>query len=62
MLGRIGQRQQLLKRGYEIVGNSAADAAVGEFNDAILAAVGGAARLENFAVDADITELVNDDG
>ena len=62
VLGRIGEAEQALERGDEVVGDGAADAAVGEFDDAILGAGLDAAALEDFAVDADVAELVDDDG
>src|SRR5262249_62138170 len=48
--------------GYEVVGNRAAEAAVGQFDDVLLRTGLVAATLENFAVDADVAELVHDHG
>ena len=62
MLGRLGEPEQALQRGNEIVGDGAADAAVGQLDDAVLAAGLDAAALEDLAVDADVAELVDDDG
>ena len=55
-------RQDGVERRHEFVGDGAAQAAVGQFDDVLLGAGGVAAAFENFAVDADIAELVDDDG
>src|SRR5262249_48662775 len=55
-------RQDRVQRGYEVVGNRAAEAAVGQFDDVLLRTGLVAATLENFAVDADVAELVHDHG
>ena len=55
-------RQNGIERRHEFVGHRAAQAAVGQFDDVFLGAGGVAAAFENFAVDADIAELVDDDG
>ncbi len=47
-------------RGQEIIGNRAADAAIGEFDDVVLAAGLVAAALEDVAIDAEVAELVDD--
>ncbi len=60
VLGRIFERQQALQGRHEIVRHGAADATVGQLDDAILAACLDAAALEDLAVDADIAELVDD--
>ncbi len=57
----VGALQQLLDRGQEIVRHRAADAAVGEFDDVVLAAGLDAAGFEDLAVDADVAELVDDE-
>src|SRR5262249_38100437 len=44
------------------VGDRAAEAAVGQFDDVLLRTGLVAATLENFAVDADVAELVHDHG
>ena len=62
MLRRVGQAEQAFERGDEVIGDGAADAAVGKLDDAILGAGFDAAALEDFAVDADVAELVDDDG
>ncbi len=59
--GRLA-RQDLVERGHELVGDGAAEAAIGELDDVLLRAGGVAAAFENLAVDADIAELVHDDG
>ncbi len=51
-----------VERRHEFVGDRAAQAAVGEFDDVLLRAGGVAAAFEDFAVDADVAELVDDDG
>ncbi len=55
-------RQDLVERRHEIVGDGAADAAIGQFDDVFLRAGVDAAALQDLAVDADIAELVDDDG
>ncbi len=46
----------------EFIGDGTTEATVGEFDDVLLGAGGIAATFENVAVDADIAELVDDDG
>ena len=55
-------RQNGVERRHELVGDGAAQAAIGEFDDVLLRAGVIAAAFENFAVDADVAELVDDDG
>ena len=55
-------RQDLVERRHEIVGDGAADAAIGEFDDVFLRTSVDAAAFQDFAVDADVAELVDDDG
>ena len=55
-------RQNGVERRHEFVGDRAAQAAVGQFDDILLRAGVVAAAFEDFAVDADIAELVDDDG
>ena len=55
-------RQDLVERGHELVGDGAAETAIGELDDILLGAGGVAAAFENLAIDADIAELVDDDG
>ena len=55
-------RQNGVERRHELVGDRAAQAAVGQLDDVFLRAGGVAAAFEDFAVDADIAELVDDDG
>ena len=51
-----------VERRHEFVGHRAAQAAIGQFDDVLLRAGGVAAAFEDFAVDADVAELVDDDG
>ena len=53
--------EQLLHGGDELVGDGAADAAVGELDHVLLAAGFVAAAGEDFVVDAEIAELVDDE-
>ncbi len=55
-------RQDLVERRHEIVGDGAADAAIRQFDDVFLRAGIDAAALQDFAVDADVAEFVDDDG
>ena len=55
-------RQEGVERRDEFVGDRAAQTAIGELDDVVLRAGGIAAALEEFAVDPDIAELVDDDG
>ena len=61
MIGGRGTVEQLLDGRHEIIGHGAADAAVGEFDDIVLAA-DIAAAFQDFTVDADIAELVDEEG
>ena len=60
--GGVRPVEQALQRRHEIVGDGAADAAVGQLDDAVLRAALDAAALQDLAVDADIAELVDDHG
>ena len=62
MLGRLGKSEQAIEGGNEIVGHGAAQTAVRKLDDTILRATLDAATFEDLAVDADIAELVDDDG
>ncbi len=55
-------REDRVERRHEFVGHRAADAAIGELDDVLLRTGGVAAALEDFAVDADIAEFVDDHG
>ena len=55
-------RENGVERRHELVGDRAAQAAVGELDDVLLRAGGVAAALEDLAVDADVAEFVDDDG
>ena len=63
MLGRRIEGQQRLDRRQEIVGDGAADAAVGEFDDGEPSGPQAldAAAAQHVAVDADVAELVDDE-
>ena len=61
MVGALFAPQQGLHRGDEIVGNGAADAAIGELDHILFAAGLLAAGREHFLVDAEIAELVDDE-
>ena len=52
--------EQLFHRWDEIVGNGAADAAIGEFDDVFVFAGFRAAAPQHVAVDAEVTEFVDD--
>ncbi len=54
--------QQLLHGRHEIVGHGAADAAVGKLDDIVLGAHRVAAAAQHLGVDADVAELVDDQG
>src|ERR1700730_721425 len=56
------KREKLLDRGQKIVGDGAADAAIGEFDDFLGAAGEIAAAVQDLRIDADIAEFVNDEG
>ena len=62
VLDRRPQRQNRVERRHELVRHRAAQAAIGELDDVLLRTGGIAAALEDLAVDADIAELVDDDG
>ena len=51
-----------VERRHEFVGHGAAQAAVGELDDILLGASGIAASFEDFAVDADVAEFIDDHG
>ena len=54
--------QQGLDGRHEIVGDRAADTAIGELDDIVFRARGDAAASQNLAIDADIAEFVDDQG
>ena len=62
MLDRRPARENRIERGDELVGDRAAQAAVRKLDNVLLRAGRIPAALENLAVDADIAELVDDDG
>ena len=55
-------RHQRRHRGGEFVGDRAADAAVGEFDDRLFRAGPPGAAFEKIAIDADVAEFVDDEG
>ena len=58
--GRSARFSSAFDGGQEIVGDGAADAAVGEFDDVLVAAGFDAAGFQDLAVDADVAEFVDD--
>ena len=62
MLGRIIQAEHAFERRNKIIRHRATDAAIRKLDDAILAAALHVAPFENLSVDADVAELVDDDG
>ena len=61
MCSTAGMRARIgVERRHELVGDRAAQAAVGELDDVLLRAGGVAAAFEDLAVDADVAELVDD--
>ncbi len=50
-----------IERRDELIGDGAAQAAIGKLDDILFRAGGVAAAFEDFAVDADVAELVDDD-
>ena len=56
MIGAVLAFQQLRHGGDEIVGDGAADAAVRQFDDVVLAAGFRAATLQNVAIDAEVSD------
>ena len=62
MLGRVRPVEQRVQGRDEIVGDGAADAAVRQFDDVLLRAACDAAALDEGAVEAEIAELVDENG
>jgi len=60
VLDRGLARKNGVERRHELVGDGAAEAAVGELDNVLLRAGDVAAALEQLAVDADVAELVDD--
>ena len=54
-------REQRRDRGREIVGDRAADAAIGEFDDRLFRAGRVGAAPDEIAVDADVAEFIDDE-
>jgi hypothetical protein len=61
VVGRRSALEQPLHRRQEVVGDGAADAAVRQLDDVVLAAALDRAADEQLAVDPDLAELVDDD-
>ena len=55
-------REDRVERRHELVRDRAAETAIGELDDVLFRAGRVAAALQDFAVDADIAELIDDDG
>src|SRR5690606_8004756 len=62
VVGRLGPVQQSGDRRQEVVGDGAADAAVGQLDDVVVGAALVAAAADQLAVDAEVAELVDDEG
>ena len=62
VLGRQVAVDQRLHGRDEIVGHGAAQAAIGELDDILLGAALDAAAPQDFAIDSDAAELIDDDG
>ncbi len=62
VVGRRGAGEQRIHGGDEVVGDRAAEAAIGQLDDVGLVAGGDAAAAQDLGIDADIAELVDDDG
>ena len=61
MVGRTAAGEELFHGGDEVVGDSAADAAIGEL-DHVLGAAGLLTAIgKDLAIDADIAELIDDE-
>jgi hypothetical protein len=60
VLDRGRTRENGVERRHELIRHRAAQAAVGQFDDVLLRAGSIAAAFKNFAVDADVAELVDD--
>ena len=53
--------QQLAHGGHEVIRHGAADAPVGEFDHVLVATAVNPAASQDFAIDADVAELVDDE-
>ncbi len=60
VLGRVGAVDQRLHGRHEILGDRAAQAAVGQLDDILFRACVDAATAQQFTIDADAAELVDD--
>ena len=60
MVGRQRPRQQRRDGRHEVVGDRAAKAAIGEFDDGVFGAIGVGAAFQDVAVDAEIAEFVDE--
>ena len=61
MVGPLLTLQKGLDRGNEIVRDGAADAAIGELDDIVCWAGLDAAGAQDFAIDANIAEFIDDE-
>ncbi len=61
VVGRLRPRQQRRDGRHEVVGDGAAQAAIGEFDDGVLGAIGVGAAFQDIAVDAEVAEFVDQD-
>ena len=62
MIRRFGSVQQFFHGRQEIVGDGAADAAVGQFDDVVILTPFDPAVANQFAIDTQIAEFVDDEG
>ena len=59
MVGRMRPRQQRRDGRHEIIGDGAAQAAIGEFDDGVFWTIGVGAAFQNVAVDAEVAEFID---
>ena len=62
VIGRFGQGEDLFDRRQKVVGDRAADAAIGQLEDVFIRAVGIAAAFEQFTVHREIAEFIDHEG
>ena len=62
MIGPVRTGKQGLHRRQEIIGNRAADAAIGKLDNILLGAVLVATGFQNIAIDPQIAEFIDDKG
>jgi len=61
VIGRLGTIEQTLEGRQKIVGDGAADAAIGELDDVVVLAALYPAAEQQLAVDAELAEFVDDE-